>query len=130
MKKWTPKQAKKARTFRQIRAGIARAKLWRLRWQTHPESMRANLDKINAGRKRDAAEVTKGLGRLLEHLPKQMQSGEMRKAIATALERAGKKGQNVEATLSLLRRRSMISFDHQTLTWTVAYPRLDDTVGS
>lgn len=128
MKKWTPKQAKKARTFRQIRAGIARAKLWRERWKTHPETMRANLDRINAQRKRDAEVVTRGLVVLIDNLPKQMHSWEMRPSIAKAIHLTGKGGANVEATLSLLRRRSLISFDHKTQLWTVAYPRLDDTV--
>ena len=130
MKKQTAKEIKRAKTFRQIRAGMARAKLWKQRWKTHPETMRANLDKINSRRKAKADERTQRLTRFAKTLPEKMQSGEMRQRIGDALEVLGRPRRETESVVSALRRRSMLTFDLATLTWTVAYPRLDDTVGS
>ena len=128
MKKQTAKEIKRAKTFRQIRAGIARAKLWRERWKTHPETMRANLDKINSRRKAKADERTQRLIRFAESLPEKMQSGEMRQRIGDALEGFGRPRTETESVLSAMRRRSMLTFDLSTLMWTVAYPRGNDTV--
>ena len=130
MKKQTAKEIKRAKTFRQIRAGIARAKLWKQRWKTHPETMRANLDKINSRRKAKADERTQRLTRFAKTLPEKMQSGEMRQRIGDALEVLGRPRRETESVVSALRRRSMLIFDLATLTWTVAYPRLDDNVAS
>lgn len=128
MKKQTAKEIKRAKTFRQIRAGIARAKLWKERWKTHPETMRANLDKINSRRKAKADERTQRLIRFAESLPEKMQSGEMRQRIGDALEGFGRPRTETESVLSAMRRRSMLTFDLSTLMWTVAYPRGNDTV--
>jgi hypothetical protein len=128
MKKQSAKDIKRAKTFRQIRAGMARAKLWKERWAKHPETMRANLDKINAGKKAKAEERTQRLTRFAKTLPEKMQSGEMRQRIGDALEVFGRPRREVEMVVSALRRRAMLTFDLATLTWTVAYPRLDDNV--
>ena len=128
MKKQTAKEIKRAKTFRQIRAGIARAKLWKERWKTHPETMRANLDKINSRRKAKADERTQRLIRFAESLPEKMQSGEMRQRIGDALEGFGRPRTETESVLSAMRRRSMLTFDLSTLMWTVAYPRGNDTL--
>lgn len=128
MKKQTAKEIKRAKTFRQIRAGIARAKLWKERWKTHPETMRANLDKINSRRKAKADERTQRLIRFAESLPEKMQSGEMRQRIGDALEGFGRPRTETESVLSAMRRRSMLTFDLSTLMWTVAYPRGNDRV--
>jgi hypothetical protein len=128
MKKQTAKEVKRAKTFRQIRAGMARAKLWRQRWQTHPETMRANLDKINNQRKADAAKKTVTLVRFAKTLPGKMNAGEMRRTIGDALVAFGSSKAKVEMVVSAMRRRSMLTFDAGTLTWTVAYPLTDDTL--
>ena len=128
MKKQTAKEIKRAKSFRQIRAGIARAKLWKERWKTHPETMRANLDKINSRRKAKADERTQRLIRFAESLPEKMQSGEMRQRIGDALEGFGRPRTETESVLSAMRRRSMLTFDLSTLMWTVAYPRGNDTL--
>lgn len=115
-------RVKKAKTFRQIRAGLARAKLWKERWAKHPESMRANLDRINARRKQIAEQRTANLKRLTATLPDTVPTGELRKGILAALQgfAVPNAEARVEPVLMALRRRGLVRFDLATLTWMVA----------
>lgn len=123
-REWKDKagRVKRAKTFRQIRAGLARAKLWRERWKLHPETMRANLDRINGKRKADAEERTRRLRTFADTLPQQMDAGTMRESIGKSLAALGHRSDPpaVERILSALRRRSMVTFDAERLLWMVA----------
>lgn len=123
-REWKDKagKVKRAKTFRQIRAGLARAKLWRERWAKHPETMRANLDRINGTRKAKAEERTKRLSVFAGHLPIQMQAGNVRQEIGKVLTALGHRAEkpDVERILSALRRRRMVTFDNVQLLWMVA----------
>lgn len=125
-REWKDKagRVKRAKTFRQIRAGLARAKLWRERWAKHPETMRANLDRINGTRKAKAEHRTARLSEFAKALPIEMQAGSVREEIGKALASLGHRHerQDIERVLSALRRRSMLAFDNVALTWKVALP--------
>jgi hypothetical protein len=124
MRNWkdSPGRVKRAKTFRQIRAGIARAKLWKERWELYPDSMRANLDKINGTRKEDAAKRTERLITFAKTLPSKIQAGNVRQEIGKSLAAFGHRNEkpDIERILSAMRRRSMLRFDNVALVWMVA----------
>lgn len=116
------REVKRAKTFRQIRAGLARAKLWKERWAKHPETMRANLDRINGTRKANAEKRTEHLKRLTAVMPDTVQAGDIRKVILDGLVTLSVANpiSRVEPVLSALRRRGLVRFDLASLKWFVA----------
>lgn len=112
-------RAAKARSFRQIRQARKQADYWRTRWQTHPETMGANLRRINTERQQLAGQRTARLLAVLENLPQLVKSWELRPAIAASLAKLGHAtdAKAVERFLSAVRRRDLIAFDEKTLTW-------------
>ena len=109
-------QVKRAKTFRQIRAAKQRTDYWRQRWKTHPETMRANLDRINKARKEKADERTAKIVAVMARLPAVIPSWEFRAKVNEAIGDP----QLYDRFLSCLRRRGLIRFDHETLCWHLA----------
>lgn len=114
-------KAKKARSWKQIRQARRQAEYWRLRWQQHPETMGANLARINGDRREKAARRTTRLLEVLGHLPAKVSSWELRPLIASALEKVGHVSDTmaVRRFLEACRRRRLIAFDMSTLSWAI-----------
>lgn len=121
-------QAKKARTWKQIQRGRRQADYWRTRWQLHPETMGANLRRINDGRKADADRRTARLLEVTRLMQPSHSSWELRPAIAHALGQLGHAADDtaVNRFLSACRRRRLLSFDAPTLRWSVTRPQETD----
>ena len=81
--------------------------------------MRANLERINSARRQIADRRTERLKSFVASLPKTMGAGELRGEMSKALAAFNLPStrSEVERILSALRRRSLISFDHASLTW-------------
>lgn len=128
-KLYTAEKARKARTWRQIRQARRQAEYWRQRWKEHPETMGANLARINGDRRQAAARRTTRLLEVLSHLPERVTSWELRPMVAAALEKVGHVSDHhaIRRFLEACRRRSLIAFDMPTLSWSVARsaPMLD-----
>ena len=111
------------KSWKQIRAEARLANYWRKRWETQPDAMRANLDRLNKGRKDRAAERTRKLeAGLMIHLPSIIPSHELRGSIAAAMRKAGVEApdpRRVNRVRMALIRRSLIVFDLAALAWRV-----------
>jgi hypothetical protein len=109
----------RARSWKKIQAMRRQADYWRQRWVTQPEAMRANLDKINTARKEKAGKRTEAILAIIAVLPTSIPSLELRDALRTALGLAGHPSspKDAEKLLSNLRRRNLIRFDLDSLTW-------------
>lgn len=118
---YAAEKARKARTWRQIRQARKQAEYWRLRWQQHPETMGANLARINGDRREKAAKRTTRLLEVLRQLPERVSSWELRPGVAAALEKVGHVSDHraVRRFLEACRRRRLIAFDMSTLSWTI-----------
>ena len=104
------------------RKAMRLADYWRKRWETHPESLKANLDRINRERKDKAKEKTRRLAMLAEAMPsKVIHSSQLRETIRLALQGFGMDGdrKQVERVRVGLIRRRLIAFDNATLSWSV-----------
>ena len=115
---------RKARIWSARRKAIRLADYWRKRWATHPESLKANLDRINKERKDRAREKTRRLAMLAEAMPRAIHSSQLREAIRLSLHGLGMDGdrRQVERVRVGLIRRRLIAFDNVTLQWSVAIP--------
>lgn len=112
---------RQVRNYRKVLAAKRQAEYWRRRWESHPETMRSNLEALNRTRKEKAAERTQRLLVILSHLPAEIESWNLRTLAEEAIVKAGytlKPGIHL-TLLQALRRRSLISFDHSTLRWKV-----------
>lgn len=112
---------KQVRNYRKVVAARRQAEYWRRRWETHPETMRSNLETLNRARKEKAAERTKRLLEITRLMPAEIESWNLRTSAEKAIAQAGysvKPGVHL-TLLQALRRRSLISFDHSTLRWKV-----------
>jgi hypothetical protein len=109
----------RARSWKKIQAMRRQADYWRQRWVTQPEAMRANLDKINTARKEKAGKRTEAILAIIAVLPTSIPSLELREGLRTALGLAGHPSspKDAEKLLSNLRRRNLIRFDLESLTW-------------
>ena len=114
----------RATIWNRRRKAIRLADYWRKRWATHPESLKANLDRINKERKDRAREKTRRLAMLAEAMPPQIHSAQLRETIRIALQGHGMEGdrRQVERVRVGLIRRRLIAFDNVALTWKVALP--------
>lgn len=94
--------------------------------------MRANLERLNAAKKAKAAETTKLLARIAELMPSTIASWDLRKTLGGAIEKVGGSASPkvVHKVLMAMRRRGMLTYLPESVTWTVAYPRVDDNVGT
>jgi len=112
----------RAISFRRIRAAKERAKYWRERWKTHPETMRANLDRLNEARKAKAnARTVEKLRPILDRMPRTIPSWEFRQRIAEAIGHGVTKDHPIITRfLSAVRRRGLVRFDESTMSWLVA----------
>ena len=112
-------QIKRARTWRQIQQGKRQANYWRDRWASHPESMGANLRRINDARKAAANARTDRLLGVLQLIPQEVKSWDLRPHIANALDRLNHAHDKpaVERFLSAIRRRNLITFHAERLAW-------------
>jgi hypothetical protein len=112
-------QIQRARTWRQIQQGKRQANYWRDRWASHPETMGANLRRINDSRKAQAHARTDRLLAVLNLVPVEVKSWDLRPSIASALDRLGHASDKpaVERFLSAIRRRNLITFDASKLAW-------------
>ena len=101
--------------------GKRQADYWRKRWETHPETMRSNLDRINGTRREKAEERTKRLLAILGKCPDQIASWDLRKTFEQAIASAGYtvNAKSFVVLLSALRRRQLIAYDAATFRWTV-----------
>jgi len=111
---------------------MALGRHWKTRWKEQPELMRANLDRLNAAKKERAKEITKLLAKLAEKLQPEIPSWHLRQSLKYAIISQGgdPSKKTVHKVLMAMRRRGMLTYIPDRLTWTVAYPRLDDNVGS
>ena len=112
---------RKVKAYRKVLAGKRQAEYWRKRWESHPETMRSNLDRINGTRKEKAAERTARLLEILSHCPREIKSWELRATLEAGIVKAGytlKAGSHM-TLLQALRRRTLISFDPDALVWKV-----------
>lgn len=107
--------------FRKSQAAARQADYWRRRWQTHPETMRSNLEALNRTRREKAAERTQRLMQILSHCPEQVMSWELRPVMEAAIAKAGftVKPGSFKTLMMALRRRSLVSFDNVALRWTL-----------
>lgn len=114
-------KARKARTWKQIRQARRQAEYWRERWRKHPETMGANLARINGDRKQSAAKRTTRLIEVLRQLPVTVSSWELRPLVAQALGKVGHVSDRhaVNRFLEACRRRRLIAFDMSTLSWAI-----------
>ena len=115
------KQIRRNKAYRKVQAAMRQAEYWRKRWESHPETMRSNLDRINGTRKEKAAERTARLLEILSQCPVVIKSWELRPTLEAGIVKAGytlKAGSHM-TLLQALRRRSLIAFDHSTLSWKV-----------
>ena len=122
MSKEQSDNARKARIWNARKKAMRLADYWRKRWASHPESLRANLDRINRERKDKAAEKGRRLAMLASSMPDTIHSSELRERIRYALQGHGMEGdrRQVERVRVGLIRRRLIAFDNVTLTWKVA----------
>lgn len=112
---------RKVKAYRKVLAGKRQAEYWRKRWESHPETMRSNLDRINGTRKEKAAERTARLLEILSHCPREISSWELRPTLEAGIVKAGftlKAGSHM-TLLQALRRRSLIAYDSPSMTWKV-----------
>lgn len=118
-------KARKARTWKQIQRGRRQAEYWRTRWQLHPETMGANLRRINGARQADAARRTTRLLEVTRLMQPTHMSWELRPSIAHALEQLGHAFDPtaVNRFLSAARRRSLVSFHQPSLSWRITRPQ-------
>lgn len=95
------------------------ADYWRKRWETHPETMRSNLARINGTRKEKAAQRTQRLLQILALCPDEVMSWDIRSTMESAIVRAGFqfKAGSFKTLMVALRRRNLISFDPERLVW-------------
>lgn len=107
--------------FLKARKAKAQADYWRKRWQTHPETMRSNLESLNRTRREKAAERTQRLLQILRHCPAQLMSWELRPTLEIAIVKSGftLKAGSFKTLMIALRRRGLVSFDGATLRWTL-----------
>ena len=94
--------------------------------------MRANLDRLNAAKKARAAEITKVLAKIAEKMSPEVPSWMLRQSLKYAIiaMSGNPDRKTVHKVLMAMRRRGMLTYNPETVSWTVAYPRQDDTVGS
>lgn len=120
-KLYAAEKARKARTWRQIQQARKQAEYWRQRWKLHPETMGANLARINGDRRQAAARRTTRLLEVLRHVPERVSSWELRPGIASALEKVGHVNDHhaVRRFIEACRRRRLIAFDMSTLSWSI-----------
>ena len=92
--------------------------------------MRANLDRLNAAKKAKASEITKVLAKVAEKMSPQVPSWMLRQSLSYAITAmsGNPDRKTVHKVLMAMRRRGMLTYNPETVTWTVAYPRLDDNV--
>ena len=115
------KQIRRNKAYRKVQAGMRQAEYWRKRWESHPETMRSNLDRINGTRKEKAAERTARLLEIMSHCPGEIKSWELRPTLEAGIVKAGytlKAGSHM-TLLQALRRRTLISFYPDALVWKV-----------
>lgn len=115
------RRIRQIKAYRKVLAGKRQAEYWRKRWETHPETMRSNLTRINGTRKEKAAERTKRLLVILSHCPAVIPSWHLRTTLEAGILKAGyttRKGSHM-TLLQALRRRELISFDPAELAWKV-----------
>lgn len=107
--------------FLKARKAKAQADYWRKRWQTHPETMRSNLESLNRTRREKAEERTKRLVQILSHCPSQLMSWELRPTLEAAITKSGYtlKAGSYKTLMIALRRRGLVSFDASTLRWSI-----------
>lgn len=112
-------QIQRARTWRQVQQGKRQANYWRDRWASHPETMGANLRRINDARKASAQARTDRLLAVLQLIPGEVKSWDLRPSIASALDKLGHASDKlaVERFLSAIRRRNLLTFDAAKLSW-------------
>ena len=124
MRKEQADKARRARIWKAKRNAMRLADYWRKRWASHPESLKANLDRINRERKDRAAEKGRRLAMLASTMPGQIPSQELRERIRIALQGQGMEGdrRQVERVRVGLIRRRLIAFDNVALSWKVALP--------
>lgn len=112
---------RRSKAYRKVLAGKRQAEYWRKRWESHPETMRSNLDRINGTRKEKAAERTARLLGILSHCPSEIKSWDLRTTLELGIAKAGygvKPGSHM-TLLQALRRRSLIAYDSPSMTWKV-----------
>lgn len=124
MSKEQADKARRARIWKARRNAMRLADYWRKRWASHPETLKANLDRINRERKDRAEEKGRRLAMLASTMPGQIPSQELRKRIRIALQGQGMEGdrRQVERVRVGLIRRRLIAFDNVALSWKVALP--------
>lgn len=113
------KQIRRQKAYRKVLAGMRQAEYWRKRWESHPESMRSNLERINRTRREKAAERTQRLLVILGHCDAEIKSWNLRTSFEEAIVKSGYtlKPTSWLIFFSALRRRKMIAYDPATLTW-------------
>lgn len=113
------RQIRRNNAWRKIQAAKRQADYWRKRWQTHPESMRSNLEALNRTRKEKAAERTQRLLHILSHCPDEVMSWDIRSTMESSIAKAGYqlKVGSFKTLMVALRRRNLISFDPERLVW-------------
>ena len=115
------RQIRRNNAWRKVMMGKRQADYWRKRWETHPETMRSNLDRINGTRREKAEERTKRLLRILELCPTQIMSWDLKTTLESAIANAGYalKAGSFKTLMAALRRRQLIAYDAATFRWSV-----------
>lgn len=97
-------------------------KYWSKRWQSQPEMMRANLNRLVKANRDKADQRTKRLNQFVILLPVKIDSWELRPTIAKLYYQLS--GQELSkakmhSTIMSLRRRGMLTYDDQSCQWIV-----------
>ena len=95
---------------------------WANRWKTNPDSMRANLERVNKINKDKADQRTKKLNHFISLLPPRIKSWDLRPSIAKLyLQLSGQElpKLKIHSTVMNLRRRGMITYDEASCEWIV-----------
>jgi len=116
---WDIARAKaKSKYARKMKLG----RYWANRWKTNPDSMRANLERVNKSKKDKADQRTKRLSDFVSQLPPRINSWDLRPSIAKLYQQLSGKELpklKIHATVMHLRRRGMIVFDDTTCEWII-----------